>query len=628
MSGAAGTSLTGALALLDRLMLAGEWIKAESVASQMLAQIPTTHRTWATVQGRWLLALRKQGKLAKAIAPPYAAGRFAEAEALFNHAHGGAALDLTTDAGNASILYVPEGFRADPRMIMGRQVAGESFLQGWFRHALVAGFHAVTRGPSAALDFANRAAAMRPALPTRWRFMGGLDDRPFDCQTLFQPDPMLADLAWSRARTNPAGFSLVGITHTLSTETVMAGIAGLVDAPLGPWDAVICTSQAGRRVVQGLLDARCAALAHRLGLPSPVIPPLPQLPVIPLGIDSAAFAPNPADRAALRTELGIGADDIVVLARGRICRDHKGHPAPLLRTLGLAAGRQTGKQWHLVVAGWFADADEQHAFTHAMPLAAPAQVHVLDGRAPTLGNRVWSMADIFVSLPDNIQETFGVTPIEAMAAGLPCIVSDWNGYRETVEPACGIRIPTLLAQAGGEALAGQLADHLHPYRDYLRGVSARCAINISATAEALVQLGGNADLRRQMGAAGQALARSVYDWAAIIPQYQTLFRELSAIRHATAPQARWPTRPSHPNPLALFGHFATQTLQADTRIIPQPAGIVDWPMDALAQAVLHSLPAEGTRLAALHLQLGTVDDAHLHQAVAWLAKGGWVRWEP
>ena len=31
---------------------------------------------------------------------------------------------------------------------------------------------------------------------------------------------------------------------------------------------------------------------------------------------------------------------------------------------------------------------------------------------------------MFVSLSDNIQETFGLTPIEGMASGLPLIVSD------------------------------------------------------------------------------------------------------------------------------------------------------------------------------------------------------------
>ena len=41
-------------------------------------------------------------------------------------------------------------------------------------------------------------------------------------------------------------------------------------------------------------------------------------------------------------------------------------------------------------------------------------------------------ADIAVFLVDNPQETFGLAVVEAMAAGLPLVVSDWNGYRDLV----------------------------------------------------------------------------------------------------------------------------------------------------------------------------------------------------
>ncbi len=36
-------------------------------------------------------------------------------------------------------------------------------------------------------------------------------------------------------------------------------------------------------------------------------------------------------------------------------------------------------------------------------------------------------------LIDNMQESFGLTPIEAMAAGLPRVISDWDGYRDSVQ---------------------------------------------------------------------------------------------------------------------------------------------------------------------------------------------------
>ena len=41
-----------------------------------------------------------------------------------------------------------------------------------------------------------------------------------------------------------------------------------------------------------------------------------------------------------------------------------------------------------------------------------------------------AIPDIFVSLSDNIQETFGLTPLEGMASGLPVVATDWNGYRD------------------------------------------------------------------------------------------------------------------------------------------------------------------------------------------------------
>jgi len=45
----------------------------------------------------------------------------------------------------------------------------------------------------------------------------------------------------------------------------------------------------------------------------------------------------------------------------------------------------------------------------------------LDAREPSIKHSALAVAHAFVSLADNIQESFGLTPIEAMAAGLPAV---------------------------------------------------------------------------------------------------------------------------------------------------------------------------------------------------------------
>ena len=47
----------------------------------------------------------------------------------------------------------------------------------------------------------------------------------------------------------------------------------------------------------------------------------------------------------------------------------------------------------------------------------------IDDTSSLTRDEIVSAADVFLSLSDNIQETFGLTPLEAMAAGLPCLVS-------------------------------------------------------------------------------------------------------------------------------------------------------------------------------------------------------------
>src|SRR5688572_2606490 len=239
-------------------------------------------------------------------------------------------------------------------------------------------------------------------------------------------------MAWLRRFAGQRDYSLCGVTHTICTKNVMAYFGHLATTPVQPWDALICTSTAVKRVVEQTLAEYCDYLAARCGA-KPDVPV--QLPIIPLGIDAASFARSPDTkimRAGLRKALEIGDEDIVVLYVGRLNYYAKAHPIPMYLAVERAA-RTTGKRLHLLQVGWFEQEKEEKAFKDSAEKFCPGvNCLFMDGRRPEVRRQAWASGDIFVSLSDNIQETFGLTPLEAMAAGLPVICTDWDGYQETV----------------------------------------------------------------------------------------------------------------------------------------------------------------------------------------------------
>jgi hypothetical protein len=177
-----------------------------------------------------------------------------------------------------------------------------------------------------------------------------------------------------------------------------------------------------------------------------------------------------------------------------------------------------------------------------------------------------------MSLADNIQETFGLTPIEAMSSGLPVIVSDWNGYQDTVRHEIdGFRIPTIFSPRGcGLEFAANYQNESLNYSAYIAHTSFMSGVEVPACTEALVKLINNPELRRKMGENGRLRAREVYDWSVIIRSYENLWQELTEIRNKA--EVSVPVKPGKSavplcdDPCHLFAHYPTQILNLNQRL--------------------------------------------------------------
>jgi hypothetical protein len=150
-----------------------------------------------------------------------------------------------------------------------------------------------------------------------------------------------------------------------------------------------------------------------------------------------------------------------------------------------------------------------------------------------------------------------------MASGLPVLVSDWNGYRDTVRDGQdGFRIPVTTPPEGGAIdLALRHALHIDTYDRFIGQYSMATAADLPVLARRIGELADSPDLRARMGASGRARALAEYDWPVILRRYEALACELDRLRRGVTETATaWPLRP---DPAHLFGHFPTRRLAGD-----------------------------------------------------------------
>ena len=468
-----------------------------------------------------------------------------------------------------SIYYEDEGFNITGDRIMGRQAAGWSYLNAHIKHydhlsvylkyiehkdMLISRIKPILNESKKTLDLKS-ISYTSPHLSEEY---GGI----------FYPGPGISEFATHRSYYGHDKYSLIGITHTTASERVMQSIAKLPFSNIMPWDSIICTSECVYDTVNKIIDHEIDKISSKISVKDII---LPKLPIIPLGVDKNEFDYNEENRKQSRTNLGIKDNDIVLSYVGRLSFHAKAHHLPMYLAIESCAQQlKKDQKIHIIQTGWFANDFVKNAFIEEGKKVCPSiEFHFLDGKDQNNKHLTLSSADIFISLSDNIQETFGITPLEGMAAGLPVLVSDWNGYKYTVRDGIdGYRVKTYsLGKGYGTDIAHKHMMTSIDYDNYIGMSVQRIAVDVKDCINKLSDLITSKEKRLEFGKNAKKHINDNYDWPIILRQYEELSEELNQIRLKESKKYKEFCKPCLPSenldPFYIFASYPSEIIKSD-----------------------------------------------------------------
>lgn len=441
--------------------------------------------------------------------------------------------------------------------ILGRKVANTSFLEALLRADRFDEYHffLMNRGSQATLEgylkkaFPALVEADRVRLLLRQdlpEMLAGTEYHCFHLSDCITSQPFLARM---RNLYSERIFPITGVIHSLSYAHYPDGFMHHLWPGTTARDAIVCTSTAGRQAVEKYFDQ----LRSGFNL-TPDSHPAPALPRIPLAVATDACMPGEDNTTG----------PVRILVFGRISHYSKMDLVPLLRALHrLITDGMDPSAFELVLAGWTDDDDS--TLNTLTNLAANAGIDMKVHSRPDEAEKaeLFRSADIFVSIADNPQETFGITVAEAAAFGLPVVASDYDGYRDIVEhETTGLLVPTIGPDSTPDvnAMAPLSFDnhyHLH--------LAQRTGVDMPALAASLKQLIDSPDRRKSMGEAARKRAESTFSWPVVMDRYMELWDGLWN-ESADAEPLRDIQHPMAPDFGRLFGHYTTEMLSDDTML--------------------------------------------------------------
>jgi glycosyltransferase involved in cell wall biosynthesis len=326
-----------------------------------------------------------------------------------------------------------------------------------------------------------------------------------------------------------------------------------------PCDSFVCSSSPARTAIRNLLERMKESLAEQHGLQ---LSYNGRMDVIPLGVDTDLFAPRA--KALCRRRFGLPQKALIVLCFGRLSATDKADLFPLVEAWGEVRRYFLDQELVLVIAGTGRQGYDKILKNALRRAGLLDSVRIIDGVDDRERSLLYGAADVFVSPADSIQESFGIAPVEAMACGIPQLVSDWDGYRDTVlQGETGFLVSSYWMKCDSDVATLSPVFAKSWESDHFR-LAQSVAIDFRELVAKLKALLANKHLRETMSEASRRRALSHYDHRVIASRYQELLFELTTIAGQISYCPNGHTDYRCASYFDNFSHFATSLLDDST----------------------------------------------------------------
>lgn len=452
----------------------------------------------------------------------------------------------------------------DESLRLGRFVANYEFLTALLNYSLFDAFHLYCLSPSHFNNTLNRLSQDRTISDTAKNKVElflfdaleeNLTKHEYHCFHLGGWGYFWSGTVALRNRCAKVPFPVTGIIHSLNSTDTVTDAFKLVNAPHQSYDGVICTSESGKEVLRKAIKIAEGDSNEFKGT----------LETLPLGFDpifDSKISQNDA-----RGKLGIDENDTVLLYLGRLSPTSKADLFPLLQVFRTLRDR-FGETLKLVIAGGVKGSELRLHKDMIHDLELDQSVRLMINFDKDLKQSIYAAADIYVAPSDNIQETFGISIIEAMASGLPVVASDMDGYRELVKhDITGLKVPTIWTN-------GHIYDSLHDLMDpgTVQLLLAQAMVVVPVELEsALSRLISDKEFRLKLGETARSQALEKYRWEVVIHKYESMWDSLKqkSLNEKRSAEISTPYSPSLSH---LFSHYTTSLFSDTMKLSIRPEG--------------------------------------------------------